>query len=169
MFYCFLLLLQVVNIIFSCFMVGSLYFMIFLGAGSQDGDALQMLLPIIAHSPLSTFSLVGVAGVCAPLLEETIFRGFLMTSLTKWWGYFFYIIILVKKPSKLNPKKTPKKPQKKRRFTLSNDTFLLLLTPLLLIPIFFRVSFGRKWFLYSDIISVVGIDLGISKTRLYRV
>jgi len=32
----------------------------------------------------STACLVGITGVLAPLLEETIFRGFLMTSLTKW-------------------------------------------------------------------------------------
>ncbi|WVZ02271.1 hypothetical protein V8G54_023077 [Vigna mungo] len=32
----------------------------------------------------STVCLVGITGVLAPLLEETVFRGFLMTSLTKW-------------------------------------------------------------------------------------
>jgi membrane protease YdiL (CAAX protease family) len=41
-------------------------------------------MPIIGASPLSTASLLGVTGVLAPVLEETIFRGFLMTSLTKW-------------------------------------------------------------------------------------
>jgi len=28
---------------------------------------------------------VGITGVLAPLLEETVFRGFLMVSLTKWF------------------------------------------------------------------------------------
>ncbi|KAG6553631.1 hypothetical protein Mapa_004545 [Marchantia paleacea] len=50
----------------------------------DDTDALVQLLPIIGASPLSTASLIGVTGVLAPLLEETVFRGFLMTSLTKW-------------------------------------------------------------------------------------
>eukprot|EP00271_Cylindrocystis_brebissonii_P013013 TRINITY_DN32556_c0_g1_i1.p1 TRINITY_DN32556_c0_g1~~TRINITY_DN32556_c0_g1_i1.p1 ORF type:complete len:488 (-),score=63.92 TRINITY_DN32556_c0_g1_i1:729-2192(-) len=50
----------------------------------ESADALLQVLPIIAISPLGTFSLVMVAGVFAPVLEETIFRGFLMTSLTKW-------------------------------------------------------------------------------------
>eukprot|EP00897_Mesotaenium_endlicherianum_P010324 jgi/Mesen1/931/ME000118S00110 len=50
----------------------------------EEADALVQLLPIIGASPLSTASLLVVAGVCAPILEETIFRGFFMTSLTKW-------------------------------------------------------------------------------------
>lgn len=50
----------------------------------DDADALSQVLPMIAASPLSTGSLICVAGIFAPLLEETIFRGFLMTSLTKW-------------------------------------------------------------------------------------
>ncbi|BAT74519.1 hypothetical protein VIGAN_01220500 [Vigna angularis var. angularis] len=32
----------------------------------------------------STTCLVGITGVLAPLLEETVFRVFFMTSLTKW-------------------------------------------------------------------------------------
>ena len=36
----------------------------------------------------STALLFAVTGVLAPYLEETVFRGFLMTSLTKW--YIFY-------------------------------------------------------------------------------
>ncbi|KAL5981150.1 hypothetical protein ACLOJK_029070 [Asimina triloba] len=32
----------------------------------------------------STALLVGITGVLAPVLEETLFRGFLMVSLTKW-------------------------------------------------------------------------------------
>lgn len=33
----------------------------------------------------STISLIGVTGVLAPFLEETVFRGFFMTSLSKWY------------------------------------------------------------------------------------
>lgn len=50
----------------------------------EEADALLQLLPIIGASPTSTASLIIVTGVLAPLLEETVFRGFLMTSLTKW-------------------------------------------------------------------------------------
>ncbi|CAM6081935.1 unnamed protein product [Calypogeia fissa] len=50
----------------------------------DETDALVQLMPIIGASPLSTLSLISVTGVLAPILEETIFRGFLMTSLTKW-------------------------------------------------------------------------------------
>eukprot|EP00850_Spirogloea_muscicola_P019549 SM000193S05173 [mRNA] locus=s193:145509:147781:+ [translate_table: standard] len=50
----------------------------------EDADALMQLLPIIGASPVSTLSLIAVTGVCAPILEETIFRGFLLVSLTKW-------------------------------------------------------------------------------------
>ena len=44
----------------------------------------MQLLPIIGSSPLGTASLIVVTGVCAPLLEETVFRGFFLPSLTKW-------------------------------------------------------------------------------------
>lgn len=47
----------------------------------------------VDNCPLScsTAWLVGVTGVLAPLLEETLFRGFLMVSLTKWYGFFLII------------------------------------------------------------------------------
>jgi membrane protease YdiL (CAAX protease family) len=32
----------------------------------------------------STAALIAVTGILAPILEESVFRGFLMTSLTKW-------------------------------------------------------------------------------------
>ncbi|PNY10589.1 CAAX amino terminal protease family protein [Trifolium pratense] len=48
-------------------------------------DALVRLLPLIGSSSVSTACLVGITGVFAPLLEETVFRGFFMTSLTKWY------------------------------------------------------------------------------------
>ncbi|XP_020277245.1 uncharacterized protein LOC109851493 isoform X2 [Asparagus officinalis] len=50
----------------------------------RETDALVRLLPLIGSSGISTACLVGVTGVLAPVLEETVFRGFLMTSLTKW-------------------------------------------------------------------------------------
>lgn len=50
----------------------------------RETDALVQLLPLIGSSNISTACLVGVTGVFAPLLEETVFRGFFMVSLTKW-------------------------------------------------------------------------------------
>ncbi|XP_061358590.1 uncharacterized protein LOC133302787 [Gastrolobium bilobum] len=50
----------------------------------RETDALVRLLPLIGSSNVSTACLVGITGVLAPLLEETVFRGFFMTSLTKW-------------------------------------------------------------------------------------
>lgn len=50
----------------------------------EEQDALLQLLPLIGASKTSTALLVAVTGILAPYLEETVFRGFLMTSLTKW-------------------------------------------------------------------------------------
>ncbi|CAN7134272.1 unnamed protein product, partial [Brassica rapa subsp. narinosa] len=50
----------------------------------REVDSLMQLLPLIGSSNISTLSLVGITGVLAPLLEETVFRGFFMVSLTKW-------------------------------------------------------------------------------------
>lgn len=50
----------------------------------RETDALIRLLPLIGSSSISTACLVGITGVLAPILEETVFRGFLMVSLTKW-------------------------------------------------------------------------------------
>ncbi|KAE8023268.1 hypothetical protein FH972_008987 [Carpinus fangiana] len=50
----------------------------------RETDALVRLLPLIGSSSISTACLVGITGVFAPLLEETVFRGFFMVSLTKW-------------------------------------------------------------------------------------
>ncbi|OMO79037.1 CAAX amino terminal protease [Corchorus capsularis] len=50
----------------------------------RETDALVQLLPLIGSSSISTACLVGITGVLAPVLEETVFRGFFMTSLTKW-------------------------------------------------------------------------------------
>lgn len=51
---------------------------------TRETDALVRLLPLIGSSNISTLSLLGITGVLAPILEETVFRGFLMVSLTKW-------------------------------------------------------------------------------------
>ncbi|KAJ4711326.1 CAAX amino terminal protease [Melia azedarach] len=50
----------------------------------RETDALVRLLPLIGSSSISTACLVGITGVLAPLLEENVFRGFFMVSLTKW-------------------------------------------------------------------------------------
>ncbi|PIM98181.1 hypothetical protein CDL12_29341 [Handroanthus impetiginosus] len=50
----------------------------------RETDALVRLLPLIGSSPISTACLVGITGVLAPVLEETVFRGFFMVSLNKW-------------------------------------------------------------------------------------
>lgn len=50
----------------------------------EGQDALLQLLPLIGASSTSTALLLAVIGVLAPFLEETVFRGFLLTSLTKW-------------------------------------------------------------------------------------
>ncbi|KAL2510123.1 CAAX amino terminal protease family protein [Forsythia ovata] len=50
----------------------------------RETDALVRLLPLIGSSSISTACLVGITGVLAPILEETVFRGFFMVSLTKW-------------------------------------------------------------------------------------
>ncbi|MED6121646.1 hypothetical protein PIB30_032187 [Stylosanthes scabra] len=50
----------------------------------RETDALVKLLPLIGSSNISTACLVGITGVLAPVLEETLFRGLLMASMTKW-------------------------------------------------------------------------------------
>lgn len=53
-------------------------------APERETDALARLLPLIGSSGVSTGCLIGITGVLAPILEENVFRGFLMVSLTKW-------------------------------------------------------------------------------------
>ncbi|CAD5312683.1 unnamed protein product [Arabidopsis thaliana] len=64
------------------------FFFFFLSAWTEaperEVDSLMKLLPLIGSSNISTLSLVGITGILAPLLEETVFRGFFMVSLTKW-------------------------------------------------------------------------------------
>ncbi|XP_077224550.1 CAAX amino terminal protease family protein [Tasmannia lanceolata] len=74
--------------------VGALLAIALTGAGlalfngetpQRETDALIRLSPLIGSSSISTACLVGITGFMAPLLEETVFRGFLMVSLTKWF------------------------------------------------------------------------------------
>ncbi|KAK9120370.1 hypothetical protein Syun_017987 [Stephania yunnanensis] len=50
----------------------------------NEVDPLLRLLPLISASNASTAALTSLLGIMAPICEETIYRGFLMTSLTKW-------------------------------------------------------------------------------------
>ncbi|EER96727.1 hypothetical protein BDA96_02G210800 [Sorghum bicolor] len=59
----------------------------------RETDSLVLLLPLIGSSTTSTAFLVGITGVLAPLLEETLFRGFLMVSLTKWFPTPFCVLV----------------------------------------------------------------------------
>ncbi|KAK1279080.1 hypothetical protein QJS04_geneDACA003472 [Acorus gramineus] len=54
------------------------------GRESEEAETLMHLLPLIGSSNISTFCLFGILGILAPFCEETLYRGFLMTSLTKW-------------------------------------------------------------------------------------
>uniref|UniRef100_A0A2P2LSC4 Uncharacterized protein MANES_05G100900 n=2 Tax=Rhizophora mucronata TaxID=61149 RepID=A0A2P2LSC4_RHIMU len=51
----------------------------------RETDALVRLLPLIGSSSTSTACLVAITGILAPVLEETVFRGFFMVALTKWY------------------------------------------------------------------------------------
>ncbi|XP_039854175.1 uncharacterized protein LOC120712454 isoform X2 [Panicum virgatum] len=42
---------------------------------------------------ISTACLLGITGVLAPILEETVFRGFLMVSLTTWFSTPYAVLI----------------------------------------------------------------------------
>ena len=49
------------------------------GQGTADGVARIISLDLPTYASLFT-----VTAILAPILEETVFRGFLLTSLTKW-------------------------------------------------------------------------------------
>lgn len=57
----------------------------------------ESLISVVGLGVDSTASLILVTGVLAPLLEETVFRGFFLTSLTKWYSClnFSWCIFLV--------------------------------------------------------------------------
>ncbi|XP_010276954.1 PREDICTED: uncharacterized protein LOC104611555 isoform X2 [Nelumbo nucifera] len=59
----------------------------------NEAESLVRLLPFIGVSSISNASLLGILGILAPLCEETIYRGFLMTSLTKWLPVPLSIIV----------------------------------------------------------------------------
>ena len=51
----------------------------------QEVGTIDGVLPLIkSEDPVAVGSLLAVTSVFAPLLEETVFRGFLLASLTKW-------------------------------------------------------------------------------------
>jgi len=51
----------------------------------QEAGTIDGVLPLIkSEDPVAVGSLLAVTSVFAPLLEETVFRGFLLASLTKW-------------------------------------------------------------------------------------
>ena len=51
----------------------------------QEVGTIDGVLPLIkSEDPIAVGSLLAVTSVFAPLLEETVFRGFLLASLTKW-------------------------------------------------------------------------------------
>ncbi|CAN1357267.1 hypothetical protein LINPERPRIM_LOCUS44160 [Linum perenne] len=59
----------------------------------RDSDSLVRLLPLIGSSGISTGLLLVITGVLAPILEENVFRGFFMVSLTKWVPIPFAVVI----------------------------------------------------------------------------
>ncbi|XP_031473748.1 uncharacterized protein LOC116246165 [Nymphaea colorata] len=61
------------------------FFLSSAGQVQNEADPLLMLLPFIGTSNFSTACVLGTVGVLAPVCEETLYRGFLMVSLTKWF------------------------------------------------------------------------------------
>lgn len=59
----------------------------------NEMESLVRLLPLIGASNTSTVCLLGILGILAPLCEETLYRGFLMTSLTKWLPVHVSVIV----------------------------------------------------------------------------
>ncbi|KAM0831640.1 hypothetical protein ACQ4PT_065399 [Festuca glaucescens] len=59
----------------------------------RETNSLVLLLPLIGSSNISTACLLGITGVLAPILEETVFRGFLLVSLTMWFSTPVSILI----------------------------------------------------------------------------
>ncbi|XP_068663873.1 uncharacterized protein [Aristolochia californica] len=58
------------------------------GHTQNEGESLMRLLPLVGASQVSTICLLGVLSFLTPLCEETLYRGFLMTSLTKCSAVF---------------------------------------------------------------------------------
>lgn len=55
------------------------------GQTQSETEGLVRLLPLIGLSNVSTACLLGMVAIVAPICEETLYRGFLLTSLTKWF------------------------------------------------------------------------------------
>eukprot|EP00898_Chlorokybus_atmophyticus_P006983 jgi/Chlat1/7286/Chrsp58S06912 len=58
-----------------------------------QGGTIDAFMPLIGSNIGSTLSLLTVSSVFAPILEETVFRGFLLTSLTKWMPVYGAVLI----------------------------------------------------------------------------
>ncbi|XP_026424905.1 uncharacterized protein LOC113321232 isoform X3 [Papaver somniferum] len=50
----------------------------------NEAEALLRLFPLIGASNISNVSFLAILGILTPICEETIYRGFLLTSLSKW-------------------------------------------------------------------------------------
>eukprot|EP00252_Welwitschia_mirabilis_P000891 TRINITY_DN10888_c0_g1_i1.p1 TRINITY_DN10888_c0_g1~~TRINITY_DN10888_c0_g1_i1.p1 ORF type:complete len:367 (-),score=40.50 TRINITY_DN10888_c0_g1_i1:251-1318(-) len=59
----------------------------------REVDSLVLLLPLIGSSNTSTVCLLGITGILAPIFEETVFRGYLMASLTKWFPTYVAVLL----------------------------------------------------------------------------
>lgn len=53
-------------------------------ANSESRGTVDAVMPLVGAGVEPMLCLFVVAAVLAPVLEETVFRGFLLTSLTKW-------------------------------------------------------------------------------------
>jgi uncharacterized protein len=79
----------IIGMVAAPFVVGTLaYTLTAIGydkAYSETRGTVDGIVPIISAGPATYLSLLAVTGGLAPLLEETVFRGFLLTSLTKYF------------------------------------------------------------------------------------
>lgn len=79
----------IMGVVAAPFVVGTLaYTLTSIGydkAYSETRGTVDSIAPIISADSATYFSLLTVTGVLAPFLEETVFRGFLLTSLTKYF------------------------------------------------------------------------------------
>ncbi|XP_026441972.1 uncharacterized protein LOC113341223 [Papaver somniferum] len=69
----------------SCvFLIKSLTSGLHVSQVQNEAEALLRLSPLIGASKISNVSLLAILGILTPICEETIYRGFLLTSLSKW-------------------------------------------------------------------------------------
>ncbi|WOL05576.1 hypothetical protein Cni_G14305 [Canna indica] len=130
---------------------------IFQGENPQrETDALVILLPLIGSSSISTAYLVGITGVLAPILEETVFRGFLMVSLTKYLPTPVSVLITAAlfAAAHLTPGEFP------QLFILGTVLgFSYAQTRNLLTPIFIHATWNTGVILILTLLQVLGYDI----------